>query len=327
MFKKLRTKSLGSSTMEKNELAQFNPSDIFELKRISDNEQKQYDDEQRRRNKERKQRDKHYSSSVKCVKLNDSPKISNSQSSKFKCKESSEKEQKTEKKRIYDELGKEQERKEYDKYRTARKNRYDGAMSKFSNKVESNRIMLKNKRKSSDIQKQRFDKKIEMLEKEISQINLKITEYEQANLQLKTEIQNKNLKISKVEDTFQWKLNSFTAKCFLKYLIFYCCKKPILRNTIWDYIGKFIENFENGKKTLQFVKQFSKELCLRSCEYHPPAMHLKFFNIASKSIEVICQDIVNAYSELLKFSNTIGASCEICQKILSYYSVKTMQTH
>uniref|UniRef100_A0A0K0EC18 BZIP domain-containing protein n=1 Tax=Strongyloides stercoralis TaxID=6248 RepID=A0A0K0EC18_STRER len=187
--------------MEKNELAQFNPSDIFELKRISDNEQKQYDDEQRRRNKERKQRDKHYSSSVKCVKLNDSPKISNSQSSKFKCKESSEKEQKTEKKRIYDELGKEQERKEYDKYRTARKNRYDGAMSKFSNKVESNRIMLKNKRKSSDIQKQRFDKKIEMLEKEISQINLKITEYEQANLQLKTEIQNKNLKISKVEDT------------------------------------------------------------------------------------------------------------------------------
>uniref|UniRef100_A0A0K0EAX6 DUF659 domain-containing protein n=1 Tax=Strongyloides stercoralis TaxID=6248 RepID=A0A0K0EAX6_STRER len=123
----------------------------------------------------------------------------------------------------------------------------------------------------------------------------------------------------------------------LRYqIIEYSCVAHIGSN-ISKQIAKYIDCFNNGKETLQFVKQVSKEFCIRSCAYHPLAIAFQTFckdkvnkeiigiksmpkitSIAGNRFQVygvICQDILNAYSELLEFSTSIGTPFDICQKI------------
>uniref|UniRef100_A0A0N5BBJ2 Uncharacterized protein n=1 Tax=Strongyloides papillosus TaxID=174720 RepID=A0A0N5BBJ2_STREA len=109
------------------------------------------------------------------------------------------------------------------------------------------------------------------------------------------------------------------------YLTYSCIAH--IGGNISKKIGNLLSNSVTGEKTLTFVKQVSKELCLRSVAYHPPASAFKIFtnnrvsgkkkeaklnirpevkisSVAGNRLQVygvICQEIIHGYNELLEF--------------------------
>uniref|UniRef100_A0A0N5C3I5 DUF659 domain-containing protein n=1 Tax=Strongyloides papillosus TaxID=174720 RepID=A0A0N5C3I5_STREA len=128
----------------------------------------------------------------------------------------------------------------------------------------------------------------------------------------------------------------------IRNYITYSCVAHIGSN-LSKAFGESLKKLKSGEETLEFVKQVSKELCLRSCAYHPPAIALDAFTKNRISIEkqagktsikpetkitsiagnrlqiygVICQDILYSYEELLEFSKMHEAAYDICKKILA----------